>query len=91
VRNEVLTLFGVTYVPGVKVSGTVPLNTNLRQRLTLSGSKAARGTITVTSRSITGRLGGRRISLVARAAGAGGAVDANYRKLLRLFKLRHAG
>jgi pimeloyl-ACP methyl ester carboxylesterase len=91
VRNEIITLFGVTYVPGVKVSGTVPLNGTAKQRLTLGGSKAARGKLTVTATSVTGRLGGRKISLVARAAGAGGAVDAKYRQLLRRFTLRHAG
>ncbi len=91
VRREILTLFSVTYVPGVKVSGTVPLNSGGTQRLTISGTKASRGRLTVTPRTVTGRLGGRRISLVARSAGAGGAVDANYQQLLRRFKLRHAG
>jgi hypothetical protein len=92
VRNEILTLFGVTYVPGVKISGTVPLNSDATQRLTVSGAKAARGKITVTPSTITGRLGGRKISLVASAAAAGTAkLDANYKALLRHFKLRHAG
>ena len=91
VRNEILTLFSVTYVPGVKVSGSVPLNGG-RQRLTLGGSKAAKGKLTVTSTAITGRLGGRKVSIVARAAATGTeAVDADYRTLLRRFKLRHAG
>ena len=91
VRNEILTLFSVTYVPGVKVSGSVPLNGG-RQRLTLGGSKAAKGKLTVTPTSITGRLGGRKISIVARAASTGTeAVDADYQQLLRRFKLRHAG
>jgi pimeloyl-ACP methyl ester carboxylesterase len=91
VRNQVLTLFGVVYVPGVKVSGTVPLNSGGRQRLTISGSKAAKGKITVTPLTITGRLGGRKISLVARAASASPAgVDADYQKLLRRFALRNA-
>ena len=91
VRNEILTLFSVVYVPGVKVSGSVPLNGG-RQRLTLSGSKAAKGKLTITAATISGRLGGRKISLVAGAAGArAGAVDADYRTLLRRFKLRTAG
>ena len=91
VRNEVITLFNVVYVPGVKVSGSVPLNGG-RDRLTISGTKAAKGKITVTSTTITGRLGGRRISLVAQAAAAQDrAADADYRKLLRSFKLRQAG
>ncbi len=90
VRREILTLFDVVYVPGVKVSGSVPLSGGL-QRLTVSGSKAAKGKITVTSSSITGRLGGRKISIVARAAGArAGALEADYRRLLRRFKLRNA-
>jgi pimeloyl-ACP methyl ester carboxylesterase len=91
IRNEILTLFDVTYVPGVKVSGTVPLSGGT-QRLTLRGSKAARGTIAVTATAISGRLGGRRIRLVASAAAVGTAkADANYQQLLRRFKLRHAG
>jgi pimeloyl-ACP methyl ester carboxylesterase len=92
VRNEILTLFDVVYVPGVKVSGSVPLNASGRQRLTIGGSKAAKGKIIVTPSSITGHVGGRRISLVARAAATGAeAVDADYQRLLRRFKLRHAG
>ncbi len=91
VRNEILTLFSVTYVPGVKVSGTVPLNSGAKQRLTLSGSKAAKGKLTVTPTTITGRLGGRKISLVASAASTGTAkLDADYQQLLRRFKLRNA-
>ncbi len=91
VRNEIITLFNVVYVPGVKVSGTVPLNGG-RKRLTITGSKPAKGKITVTDSTITGRLGGRRVSLVARAAAAGAtAARADYRKLLRSFELRHAG
>lgn len=92
VRNEVITLFDVVYVPGVKVSGTVPLNGG-RQRLTISGSKPSKGKLTVTSTTITGRLGGRKVSLVARAAATAdsSAADAGYRQLLRRFKLRHAG
>jgi len=91
VRKAILTLFGVTYVPGVKVSGTVPLNASGKQRLTLSGSKAAKGKITITPTTITGRLGGRKVSLGARAASADTALDTKYKQLLRHFKLRHAG
>jgi pimeloyl-ACP methyl ester carboxylesterase len=91
IRNEILTLFDVVYVPGVKVSGSVPLNGG-RQRLRISGSKAAKGKLTITSSTITGRLGGRRVSLVAGAAAArADSVGADYRRLLRSFKLRHAG
>jgi pimeloyl-ACP methyl ester carboxylesterase len=92
IRNEILTLFSVIYVPGVKISGSAPLNSGGTQRLTVSGSKASKGKITVTPNSITGHLGGRRISLVASAASAGTAkVDANYQQLLRRFELRNAG
>jgi pimeloyl-ACP methyl ester carboxylesterase len=92
VRNEILTLFDVVYVPGVKVSGTVPLNGGGHQRLTVGGSKAAKGKLTVTATAITGRLGGHKVSLTARAAAAGSrAVDTGWRELLRRFKARHAG
>lgn len=92
VRNSLLTLFNVVYVPGVQVSGTVPLNGGGRQRLTLTGSKAARGKITVTSDTITGRIGGRKISLVAGSASVGDTqLDADYQQLLRHFRLRNAG
>ena len=91
VRNSTLTLFDVVYVPGVKVSGTVPLNSGI-QRLTLRGPKAAKGKIIVTSSSITGHLDGRKVNVVARAASVGErALDADYRRLLRRFALRHAG
>ncbi len=91
VRNEILTLFNVVYVPGVQVSGTVPLSGSGRQRLTLTGSKAAKGKLTVTPDTITGRIGGRRISLVASAASAADAqLDADYRQLVRHFRLRNA-
>lgn len=91
IRNEVLTLSHVVYVPGVKVSGTVPLNSAGRQRLTISGSNAARGRLTITPTTITGRLGGRRVAIVARAAATGAtAPAARWKQLLRRFRLRHA-
>ena len=91
VRNNRLTLFSVTYIPGVKVSGSVPIGDG-RQTLRVSGSKAARGRLTVTSRSISGTLGGRRIRLTGRAAGvATGVSQPNVRELLRSVRLRHAG
>ena len=81
VRNEILTLFNVVYVPGVKVSGTVPLSGSGRQRLTIGGSKSAHGKISVTPSTITGAIGGRKISLVAGAASAGTTqLDANYQQ-----------
>jgi hypothetical protein len=92
VRNEVITLFNVIYVPGVRVSGTVPLSSLGRQKLRLNGPKGAHGTLTVTPTTLTGRLDGRRINLTARAASAGEtAAEPDYEKLLRYFRLRHAG
>lgn len=62
------TLRRYEYVPGVRVSGTSSVTGT--SRLTVSGSKAARGTLTISpSGRVTGRLGGRRVSSrLARAA-----------------------
>ena len=92
VHGNVLSLFDVVYVPGVKVSGSVPLNSSGTQRLHLRGPKAARGTLTITPTTMTGRLGGKRINLVARAASATdpGAGD-DWRELVRRYRVRHAG
>jgi pimeloyl-ACP methyl ester carboxylesterase len=54
----------VTFVPGVRVSGTISgfvLGIRLRGRLKISGRGAAPGTLVVRGRKLTGRLGGRRI------------------------------
>jgi pimeloyl-ACP methyl ester carboxylesterase len=86
-----LALSKVVYVPGVEVSGAVPLDIAATQVLRVGGPKAAHGSLTITPSSITGRLGGRRVSLVARSAGlrafGGKALD----RLVRRFHLRHAG
>jgi pimeloyl-ACP methyl ester carboxylesterase len=88
VRKRLITMFGVVYVPGVKVSGSVPVGSG-RQVLRVSGSKAAHGTLTVTATSITGHLGGRRISIGARAAAAtSGLEPARLSALLRSARLR---
>jgi hypothetical protein len=81
----------VVYVPGVEVSGDVPLDAAATQILRVGGPKAARGSLTITPSSITGRLGGRRVNLVARSAGlrtfGGTALD----RLVKRFRLRHSG
>jgi pimeloyl-ACP methyl ester carboxylesterase len=86
-----LALSKVVYVPGIQVSGGVPLDIGATQVLRVGGPKAARGSLTITPSSITGRLGGRRVNLVARSAGlrefGGAALD----RLVRRFHLRHAG
>ena len=83
----------VVYVPGVKISGTVPFRSDAPHVLTIAGSGAARGRITVTAARITGRVGGRRVRLAASAAAAR-AQPQGYppvAELLRGFRLRRAG
>ena len=90
VRNGRLTLLNVVYVPGVKVSGTVPVGDG-NQTLRISGTKAARGRLVVSATRMTGVLGGRRISLgQAVAAASAGARRArpSLATLLRKFRLR---
>ena len=91
VRNSVLQLFDVVYVPGVKVSGSVPLRASATQRLRIRGPKAARGTLTITPQRITGRVGGRRVNVSARAASAGVEAEPDWRALLRRYRVRNAG
>jgi pimeloyl-ACP methyl ester carboxylesterase len=87
--GTVLRMRDVVYVPGVTVSGSVPLNPVGAQQLTIGGPKAAHGFITITPTTITGRLGGHTVSLVARAAAAGTAAAVDYRTLARRFRLRN--
>ena len=68
VRNGVITLLSTIYIPGVKVSGTVPV-IGTRQVLKVSGTKASHGTLTVTPTTITGRLDGRKINIKAQSRG----------------------
>jgi pimeloyl-ACP methyl ester carboxylesterase len=75
--SSAVALRRVVVVPGVRVSGRFPSRGNAR--VTVSGRSAARGTLTFTPGGrLTGRLGGRRISLRARstasAASAGRGV-----------------
>jgi hypothetical protein len=90
-RGGRLTLSRVVYVPGVEVSGTVPLDASGAQLLRVGGRRAARGSLTITPATITGRLGGRRIELVARSARQQAASDPPLDALLGRFRLRHAG
>ncbi len=88
----VLRLTKVVFVPGVEVSGTVPIDASATQSLRIGGSAGTRGNLVVTPAQITGTLGGRRINLVARSAGLRSAGDdMPYAALLRRFRLRHAG
>lgn len=88
----VLTLHDVVYVPGVEVSGSVPMNADGTDILRVRGPEAARGRIVVTPKTITGTLAGRRVNLTA---GAAAATDSprlpSLRELRRLLALRHAG
>jgi pimeloyl-ACP methyl ester carboxylesterase len=86
-----LSLRNVVYVPGVEVSGAVPLNVGGTQVLRVGGRRAARGTLTITPSSITGRIGGRRVNLVGRSAGLRGLGDGALDRLVRRVRLRRAG
>jgi hypothetical protein len=88
-----MTLRSVVYVPGVRVSGSVPFASSGTRVLRIGGPRAARGRITVTPTTITGRVGGRRISLTAAAAAAVArdAIELPAAALAARFRLRHAG
>jgi pimeloyl-ACP methyl ester carboxylesterase len=88
----VLSLHHVVYVPGVEVSGRVPLRSDATQILDIRGAAAARGHIVVTPKTITGTLGGRRVSFLASAARATDVPRLpSPRELLRLLPLRSSG
>ncbi len=70
-----LRLRSYSYVPGVTVSGLVPSRAT-RFMLTVGGRAAARGRLTVSSRGVSGVLGGVRVRLSARALGWRGASSA---------------
>jgi pimeloyl-ACP methyl ester carboxylesterase len=91
VRNGSLTLFDVVYVPGVKVSGSVPLGGGA-QVLRVSGPEAAHGVLTITDASISGTLDGHPVGVASRAAAAlPGVAHSRWETLLRRFRLRDAG
>jgi pimeloyl-ACP methyl ester carboxylesterase len=86
-----LRLRDARYVTGVHVSGWAPSKgtTHLRVR----GGGALRGTITVSAdlQHISGRLGGRRFSVVRSTAAARGEHVPGVADALRAFALRDAG
>jgi pimeloyl-ACP methyl ester carboxylesterase len=88
-----ISLSRVVYVPGVEVSGSVPLDSTAPQRLRIGGRAGAHGSLVITPLRISGRLDGRPIELVAASAGARARAigDEPYRRLLRRFRLVHAG
>ena len=91
VRNSVLQLFDVVYVPGVKVSGSVPL---AHVDPAPAGERAEgrpRDAHRSAGERITGRIGGRRINVAARAAAASSIAEPDWRTLLRRHRLRNAG
>lgn len=88
----VLSLHDVVYVPGVQVSGRVPLPPDATQVLYIRGSKAARGRIVITPKTITGTLAGRHVNFLAGAAAVKDPPRLPWsRKLLRLLALRSSG
>jgi len=61
VLRDGLSLRGYEYVPGIRVTGTLPNQGTATFRI--SGDQASRGTVRVTQAlQISGRLGGRRVS-----------------------------
>lgn len=68
---------GIEYVPGVRITGYLPDRGTAK--FTVSGSAAARGRVTVSSSGrVRGRLGGRKVSVKAKAtAASAGAVAAD--------------
>ncbi|HEY1540648.1 MAG TPA: alpha/beta fold hydrolase [Solirubrobacteraceae bacterium] len=88
-----LTLIDVTYVPGVQVSGSERVDGTGTGALRIRGAKAAHGSLTITSKTITGVLGGHRVSLVSRAAAvdATGASNRGLTRLLSRFGVHDIG
>jgi hypothetical protein len=86
-----LRLRNARYVTGVHVSGWAP--SNGLTRLRVRGGGALRGTVTVSAdlRRISGRLGGRRFSIVRSTAAARAEHVPTVADALRAFGLRNAG
>ena len=86
-----LRLRNARYVTGVHVSGWAPSNGTTRLRV--RGGGALRGTITVSAdlQRISGRLGGRRFSIVRSTAAAHAERVPGVADALRAFRLRNAG
>ncbi len=74
VNGDVVELTRVTYVPGVRVSGTYAIKRGAASQLQVTGPRAARGRLEIdgggTARGI---LGGRRVEATASASTAGAA------------------
>lgn len=87
-----LRLRDVVYVPGVRISGSVPFSAGGTRVLRIEGDRAARGRITVIPSTISGRVGGRRVQISAIAAGQlAPGPELPLKALLAGFHLRHAG
>jgi pimeloyl-ACP methyl ester carboxylesterase len=65
IANGTQTLHDYSYVPGVTLSGKVSAGVT---KLSIGGSAAARGTITITRGALSGVLAGRRVHLTASGA-----------------------
>jgi hypothetical protein len=68
--NNVLHLLGVVFVPGVRVSGSIERFGGRRQKGRLRLAGRVRGSLKLRGRTVSGRLGGKRVraELSARAA-----------------------
>lgn len=76
-RGLRLRLRGYAYVPGVEISGAIPARER-RFTLEVGGRAAASGVLVISRRGVTGRLGGVRVDVPARALAGrpGGALTA---------------
>jgi pimeloyl-ACP methyl ester carboxylesterase len=83
-RDFRLGLDGDEYVPGVRVSGGGPIYPDLRLRVKVSGSAAARGTVILDASGAHGRLDGRRFAV------APGAFETSTRSLSRVARVVRA-
>ncbi len=84
----------VVYVPGVRISGSVPFSSAGTRVLRIEGGRAAHGRITATARTISGRVGGRSVRISAAAASTVAPArdgEPALQTLLAGFRLRHAG
>jgi pimeloyl-ACP methyl ester carboxylesterase len=82
--DNTLELHGVSFVPGVTVTGRLRHFLTRREsgRLRIGGSAAAHGVLTIRRRLVSGRLGGRPLRAARRAPTAAAAVAAARRRPL---------